>query len=77
MFGWLRAEAAFASSTKPFTASRKTLTSRIWSGHSSGAGIKPYGNACAAGRTLVEDRERGVVTRDPKARVVIANRDRR
>ena len=41
------------------------------------AGIKSCGNACAAGRTLVEDRERGVVAGDPRARVVIANRDRR
>ena len=41
------------------------------------AGIKSCGNACAPGRTLVEDRERGVVARDPRARVVIANRHRR
>ena len=41
------------------------------------AGIKSCGNACAAGRTLVEDRERGVVACRSRARVVIANRDRR
>src|SRR5215475_13859808 len=41
------------------------------------AGGKSRGRACAAGRTLVEDRKRRVDAGNPRARLVVARRNRR